>query len=121
MHSIIENPSRRARSPVPRGYDDNDLILDPTIHSAPIIVLPEGWTRHISSNGRPFYFNALLNISQWNVPYPEMLSVQERTALAQRINELEQFRDRITSNINELERLRNSTTREIELLRNRDH
>ena len=117
----MENPSRRARSPVPRGYDDNDLIYDPKIHSAPIIQLPEGWTRHISSNRRPFYFNASLNISQWNIPYPEMLSVQERTALVQRINELEKLRDSITGEIDELELLRNRITRQIELLRNRDH
>ena len=100
----IENTNRRVRSPVPR---DNHIIYDQTIYSAPIMELPQGWSRHISTNGRPFYFNASLNISQWNFPFPEIPSVQERVVLAQRINELEQLRNRIT--------------REIEQLRSREH
>jgi hypothetical protein len=105
--SIIENTNRRARSPVPRGYNDNHLIYDQTIYSSPIMALPQGWSRHISTNGRPFYFNASLNISQWNVPLPEIPSVQERAALAQRINELEQLRNRITLEIEQLRNLEN--------------
>ena len=76
--SSIENTIRRARSPFPL---DNNLIYDQTIYSAPIMDLPQGWAIHISN---PFYFNTSLNISQLNVPLPE---------IPQRIHELEQLRN----------------------------